>query len=157
VAGAVFAIIDGDILATRLEATGQAARKIARGALKAGGSPMLAAIQSRIHDVSGLLRRGLRLRAGRGDWQGRYSMLISSWTTRETFAKKKPGAKVAPGGARDRYRVYYGIMVEYGHRNAHGGGQTPEHPFVRPGFDATAESTGQLVEQMLLDGIDAAF
>ena len=121
---------------------------------------MLAAMKSRIHDVSGQLRRGLRLRVGRRDRPGRYGVLISSWTTREKFAATRSSGVAARvrglGEARDRYRVYYGPMVEFGHRQR-GGGRTPEHPFMRPAFDALEASAAELIEQQLVGALNEAF
>ena len=158
-AGASFIVLDGEALAQQLEALGAAARKVARQALQTGGGPMLEAIRSRIHDVTGNLSRGLELRPGQGDREGRFSMLIQSWGTRAQFARTRSSGvaeKVRSlGGARDRYRNWYDLPVEYGHANASGDGQTPAHPYARPGFDTTEEATGEGIEAALLAALDA--
>jgi hypothetical protein len=154
-----FIVIDGEVLAQQLEAMGAAARKVGRQALEAGGEPMLAAIRGRIHDVTGTLSRGLEIRPGRGDRPGRISMLIQSWGTRARFARTRSSGVAARvralGGARDRYRNWYDLPVEFGHANASGGGRTPEHPFARPGFDTTEEATAEGIEAELFTALDA--
>lgn len=158
----IFGVEDGQILAERLKATGKAAGRIARKALKAGGQPMLTAIRGRVRRNTGLLSEGLRLRFGRGDHRGKYSVLISSRTTRARFARKKKFYRIAAGQPSDRYAIYYGLMVEYGHRQRPGGrtgsdGFVRAYPFARPGFDATVGQTAELIEQLVADGITDAF
>lgn len=158
-AGVTFELLN-DELGLRLEAVGSAIGRIAHQALREGGGPMLSAIKSHIHSITGLLAGGLALRAGKNDRAGRYSMLISSWTTREVFAMTRSSGVAARvrglGQARDRYRTWYGVPVEFGHANARGGGRTPEHPFMRPGFDEAEVSTLALVEERLGEALDAA-
>lgn len=134
------------------------ARGIIRGALKAGGEPMLAAIRSRIRSRTGLLSSSVRVRAGKGDRPGRTSVIISAWATAGSFAKHREqagrsgvAAKVREsyqGRMRSRYDLYYGYFVEMGHKGA------PAHSFARAGFDATVDQSADLIEQALAEGIE---
>ena len=152
-------LLDGERLADALDGLGKTvARRLGRQALKEGGQPMLAAIRGRVHSVTGVLASGLKMRPGRGDRPGRISMLIVSETTRQRFAAAHPSRRVSPGGARDRYRVYYGPMVEFGHRVAGGSGErVPAHPFLRPGFDSTVEAAGGIIEKTVGDEVARQF
>jgi hypothetical protein len=157
-ASATLQVIDGEILAQALEGLPPAiARGIGRSALREGGGPMVAAIKARIHSVTGLLGGGLRLRSASGDRPGRIAVLISSTTTRQTFATKGRRRKVAKGGARDPYRVYYGPMVEFGHKVAGSSATVPAYPFVRPGFEATVDAAGQAIEESIWSGLESQF
>jgi hypothetical protein len=151
-----FQVQGGDSIAAWLSGLpDKVARRIGVAALKAGAKPMIAAIRSRIHSVSGLLARSLKAHAGKGDREGRTSLIISANTTRAAFARAKPSHRVAAGRDTDRYVVYYGYPVEFGHRIAGVTGAVPPHPFIRPGFDSTAEEAGDIIEEALVAGIVA--
>ncbi len=146
-------------VALRLDAmTRRDAGRAARGALALGAQPMAAAVKSRIHSVSGLLASTVRVRMGRGDRPGRYSVWIGATASRARFARARakagrPGQALdvlSKGGRRDRYSVYYAAMVEYGHRGPKGG-RVPAHPFARPGFDATVDQAMETAERELMD------
>ncbi len=157
-------VANGDEIAAALGGMSKAlVRKIGKAALAAGARPMLAAIRGRINRVSGNLAAGLRLIPGKGDRPGRLSLLVQSRTTREAFARRldKAGrlsqaASVrSKGNARDRYKVYYGLMVEAGHAGPKGGSErTPAHPFMRPGFDSTVENSASTITAELSAGVD---
>jgi len=154
----------GEEIAAAFGRMGGAARKLAQGALKAGGVPITAAVLSHIHDVSGLLRLGTRVRAGRGDRPGRYSVYMSSQTTARRYASYGRRRKVAAGmgsGSR-RYRIWHWPAVEFGHRIVTKGGRdtgkrVEAHPFIRPGFDQSVGGAMDIVEEQVLDGVMAEF
>lgn len=173
-----FAVLNDQPIAAGLMATGKEINSIGRDALRAGGKPMLAAIRARTPVRRGHLKRGLRLRIARG--QGRIAMLISSSSSRESFAKTRSSGVAARvrglGGAKDRYRNWYDVPVEYGHRIARSGeganpfsrkkdadkysawgGRVEEHPFMRPGFDETVEQTSRIIEDQVGEKIEVVF
>ena len=135
--------------------------------------PMVEAMRAGIHSDTGLLAQGLRARNAGG--AGRPAVVIKSVTTRGRW--NKSGRRSAAGAKSDKYRVYYGMMVETGHRstprNKIAGGRfvgmantygktsiapdVPPHPFMRPAFDAMEESVGQVIEDALGAAIDAAW
>ena len=171
-------VYDGEDFAERINRMGTAGRRLARGILREGSAPILAAIQSGIHDVSGALKAGTKLRAGRGDRPGRYSVYVASRTTRRSYAKRLRkigrGRRAAfvtrsPVSGGDPYRLFYWLFVEKGHkhrrfdetRGEHGsiwsvhgktGRRTPAHPFIAPGFDATSDGALDTIETKALDG-----
>jgi hypothetical protein len=155
--------IDGELYADALAALpGSLARNLVRGVLREALAPMVPAMKANIHRRTGLLAAGLRLRNGRGDRPGRTSVYISSVTTRQRFASgnRRRKRKVAAGRARDRYRVYYGPMVEVGHAIVAGGkevGRVPPYPWMRPAFDALVEQAAQVIETRLGDRLEEAF
>jgi len=144
-----------------LDGLGKAvARKLGRAALRAGATPIAAAVRARISRVTGNLAAGLRVRIGTADRPGRLSVLIQSRTTREAFAGRleKAGRRAraadvrSKGADRDRYNVYYGAAVERGHAGPWGkGARTPAHPFMGPGFDSTVEQAANTTETVLVD------
>ncbi|HOI55744.1 MAG TPA: HK97 gp10 family phage protein [Phycisphaerae bacterium] len=153
--GLTFQVIDNEVILQYVGSLGRQVRKIARQTLMKAGKPMLAAIKARVRRLTGTLARGLRLRIGRGDRKNRYSVLITSWTTREAFAavlSRGVAKRVRQAGqARDRYRVWYATPLEKGHANARGGGRTPPYPFLAPGFEETVDMAYQTAEQALLE------
>ncbi|MBN2584874.1 MAG: HK97 gp10 family phage protein [Planctomycetes bacterium] len=158
--GLTFHMVGGDVVLEYMASIGRGVRKVARRALSAAGRPVLAAIKARIRRVTGTLSRGLRLRVGKNDRRNRFSVLIASWTTREAFAMTRSSGAAkrirAAGQKRDRYRVWYDASLEKGHVNARGGGRTPAHPFMAPGFEATAQTAYQIAGEALLTEVDAA-
>jgi hypothetical protein len=169
----IIQIIEGEMLAERLQNLSRgAAGKVVRGILAEGVGPMVPAMRSRIHSVTGLLAGGLRLKMGKGDRPGKYSVYVDSAATARKFESTKH-RPVAAGSAGRQYRVYYGIMVEFGHkyrhddetsthidkrgeaRGEHGpiyvrhgqaGRRTPAHSFLRAVFDAQAEGAAEKIE-----------
>ena len=177
----IIEIIEGEMLAQRLQNLPKAvARDVVRGVLTEGIGPMVPAMRSRIHSVSGLLAGGLKLKMGQGDRAGRYSVYVDSTVTARKFeaTKHRPVAAGSPGRA---YRVYYGIMVEFGHRyrrddetsthidkrgearGEHGpiyvqhgqsGRRTPAHSFLRAVFDAQVEGAAQKIEDSFMEAVE---
>ena len=177
----ILQIIDGEMLAERLQNLSKGvAGKIVRGVLAGGISPMVPAMKSRIHSVTGLLAGGLKLKMGKGDRAGRYSVYVDSVVTARKFASMthRPVAAGSPGR---QYRVYYGVMVEFGHkyrrddetsthidkrgeaRGEHGpiyvrhgqsGRRTPAHSFLRAVFDAQVEGAAEKIENGFWDAVE---
>jgi len=165
IGGSVYAQMrGGEEIAAAFEQMGGAARRLAQGALKAGAVPITAAVLSHIHDVTGLLRLGTKVRVGRGDRPGRYSVYMSSQTTAKRYAshgRRRQVAAGATGGSR-RYRIWHWPAVEFGHRIvARGGRDTGKmvaaHPFIRPGFDQSVDGAMDIVEEQVLDGVMGEF
>ena len=156
-----YQIEDGASLAMALEGLPKAvARGAALAALKLAGAPVLAAVKAGIHSDTGLLTAGTRVRPARGDRAGRVAILISSWARRDRVDAMKPRLHVAAGRGQDRYQVYYGRFVEFGHRIGRGSNSEQivgEKPFMRPGFDASEEAAATALEDALDEGIDQAF
>ncbi len=151
----IIQIIDGEMLAQRLQDLPKAvAGQIVRGILAEGIGPMVPAMRARIHSVSGLLASGLKLKLGKGDRAGRYSVYVDSAVTAGKFEAMKHRT-VAAGSPDRSYRVYYGIMVEFGHRIAGSEDeQVPAHPFLRTVFDAQAEGAADKIENGFLEAIE---
>lgn len=154
-------ITDGSSLAAALEALPRAvSHGVARSALKDASSPVLTAVRAGIRSETGLLLSGTNIRNARGDRAGRVAVLISSVASREKMAAMKPRLHVAAGRGEDRYRIYYGRFVEFGHRIGRGPDADKlvgQRPFMRPGFDASAEAAATAMEEALGEGIDRAF
>jgi hypothetical protein len=140
-------------------------RTIARKALRVGDVEIVDAMRGLITDRSGLLAGSLVMRAGRGDRKGITSILISANATAEVFAKAREsqGKLTAAAGVRKRfanrmaetYIVFYARMVEFGHVGKYPDSpKTPEHSFARAGFDATADSAADKIEDALMLGIE---
>ena len=138
------------------------AKGVARDALREGGAPMLAAMKARVSVRTGLLAGSLRMRAGSGDRAGRTSVIISAsaTATRAAEAFREAGHRKMAGYALrsrvERYNVYYGMMVEYGHAapyDAGGEKVAGEHPFARPSFDEHVDTSADLIEEKLFEGI----
>lgn len=146
--------VDMEPFAAALSDLGPRARTVIRKALKAGADPVATAARMLIHSRTGLLASGLRSRSAKNDRPGRLAVLVQSVTTRAKFAdfKGRRRRKVSKGNPKGRYRVYYGAMVEKGHRIVRGGktvGRVPPHPFMGPAFDANQEAAAQRVENEL--------
>lgn len=161
-ASAILTILDGESVARDLEALPlKMARQIGHEALREGGEPMVAAIRARIHSRTGLLAGGLKIRNAKGDRPGRIAVLITSTTSREKFAAAQSSGVAKrvrlAGQSSDRYAVYYGLNVEFGHANVRGGGDVPPHPFLLPGFDTTVESVLDTAEQKVGESLDAVW
>ena len=156
-----YQIEDGASLAMALEGLPKAvARGAALAALKLAGAPVLAQVLAGIHSDTGLLASGTRIRSAKGDRAGRVAVLISSWSRRDRVDAMKPRLHVAAGRGQDRYQVYYGRFVEFGHRIGRGPNAEQivgEKPFMRPGFDASEEAAATALEDALDEGIDQAF
>ena len=122
---------------------------------------MEAAIRGGIHSRSGLLASATRLRMGKGDYPGRYSVYVAAMASRGRFAKAtaKAGHKAmsaAAGTGMGRYSVFYGRFVEYGHKIMKNGqqvGQVPGHAFAGPGFDATVDATAAAIIEKVSERI----
>jgi HK97 gp10 family phage protein len=142
-----------ELVARFLELPAVIGRKVARDSLRAGFAPVLAAIRATTPVRSGFLASSERLKVGRGDFPGRYS--IGATASRATFARRMlsqgrrsmAAQALASGKASDRYRVFYARFVESGH------GDVAANPFMKRGFDATVDKAGQTIEQVLGDGI----
>ena len=131
--------------------------RIARDALRAGSVPVVAAIRAAAPQKTGLLASGFRASMPRQDRPERIAMLIRSVTTRARFASAHPRKTVAAGGASDRYRVYYGTFVEFGHKaSGIAGEDVPAHPFVRPSVDSTSQEALDIIEDKIGEGIAQA-
>ncbi len=135
-----------------------------RDAMKYGSDPMLASIQRRAPRRSGLLSHSLKISVCRGDRPGRFAVRITASSTREQFALSRLASGrvghaqrvAALGGRKDKYKVYYALMVEAGHK-ARGGGRVPPHPFAKPGFDATVDQTATEIMDRLVNNIEHNF
>jgi hypothetical protein len=152
----ILQIIDGEMLAERLQNLSKGvAGKVVRGVLAEGVGPMVPAMRSRINSKTGLLAGGLRLTMGKGDRSGRYSVYVDSAATARKFeaTKHRP---VAAGKPSRQYRVYYGIMVEFGHRVAGGRAEekVPAHSFLRAVFDAQVEGAAEKIENSFWDAVE---
>jgi len=147
---------DGGVILALQNLPKAASRSVVIPALMAGGQPIVTAAKGNIHNVSGLLAGGLKLRVGKNNRPGRLAVLMQSWTTRQTFATKGRRRKVAEGRGRDRYKVYYGPPLEYG-REDRAGRIVGKHPWAGPAFDATGESAATDIEVRIGDGIAALF
>lgn len=153
----------GEAIANYLLGVNKAlARKLAGGVLKQAAAPMASAMKAAAPRKSGLLARSLRVRMGRNDPAGRYSVVVQANTRRQTFAKyqeragRKGRAEKVRGAGRpgDKYRVFYGLFVEYGHEKANGSGRVPAHPFARPAFDSHVEQMTSTIENGLTEAVD---
>ena len=150
----ILQIIDGEMLAESLRnLTKGVAGKVVRGVLAEGIGPMVPAMRSRIHSVSGLLAGGLKLKMGKGDRPGKYSVYVDSTVTARKFVATKH-RPVASGNAGRQYRVYYGAMVEFGHRIAGSDERAPAHPFLRTVFDAQVETATETIENGFWDAVE---
>jgi hypothetical protein len=150
----ILQIIDGEMLAEKLRNLSKGvAGKIVRDVLAEGVGPMVPAMRSQIHSVSGLLAGGLKLKMGNGDRPGKYSVYVDSTVTARKFTamKHRPVAAGSPGR---QYRVYYGIMVEFGHRIAGADGRVPAHPFLRTIFDAQVEGAAETIENGFWEAVE---
>jgi hypothetical protein len=150
----ILQIIDGEILAESLQSLAKGvAGKVVRGVLAEGIGPMVPAMRSKIHSVTGLLAGGLKLKMGKGDRAGRYSVYVDSTVTARKFEAKKhrPAGAGSPGR---QYRVYYGALVEFGHRIAGSDERVPAHPFMRTVFDAQVETAAETIENGFWDAVE---
>ena len=152
-------VTGGESVTQAVEQTAQAiSGPVVRKAMNAGGVEITAAVARHIHDQSGLLRSGTRVRAGRGDQPGRYSVYMSSQTTARRYASFGGRCRTVAAGAPSRkYRIWHWPAVEYEHRIVAKGGRdtgktVAAHPFIRPGFDESIEGAMDLVETTVLDG-----
>jgi hypothetical protein len=152
----ILEIIDGEIIAQKLADLPKAlAKQIVRGSLLEGISPMVPAMRALIHSRTGLLAGNLKVRIGKGDRAGRTSIYVSSFTSRARFERVRK-VKTGVGKAKDRYSVFYGGFVEFGHRIA-GGGEVEPHSFLRDIYDAQAEAAGTKIENALGESVEEAF
>jgi hypothetical protein len=159
------------------------ANKLVGGTLKAAGAPMLAAMRANIHDRTGTLASGLRIRT-KVDGM-RFTCLVQSSVQRQAFFAKRQSSSYAKWAAGDTsgYDVYYGPWVESGHligKRPKGGlslhtvgytpagkairrynndevadnrGSVPEHPFVRPAYDRNEAQAIETIETGIDQGI----
>ena len=147
----------GEAVSQALEQTAQTiSGPVVRKGMNAGGVEITAAVRRHIHSVSGLLAAGTRVRAGRGDQPGRYSVYMSSQTTANRYATRGRTRKVAAGAGSRKYRIWHWPAVEYEHRivtnKGNDTGKTvAAHPFVRPGFDESIDGAMDIVETTVLD------
>jgi HK97 gp10 family phage protein len=161
---ASFVVIGSEQLAREFERLDQKVQKqAAREALSVGAGQIASAMKAstQFKDVTGILRRGIKPRPGKGDRTGTVSVLIrSDVTARQYIAAhkamgRKPGAiavaeKNFAGKASQKYRVFYSRLVDFGHRGPFGGGKpTPPHPFARMAFDSVAEEAADVIVDTL--------
>jgi hypothetical protein len=153
-----FVLDGGAEIADAMSRLSRTELKEVRVDLRAALEPMAAAARALVHSESGLLARSLKVRLGRGDFPGRYSVFISATATRRAVAKfRSSGVRarvLAAGKATDRYGVFYARPLESGHRNPTaktGLAQTPAHEFAQPAFDATAEGVAAAAGEKLMD------
>ena len=154
----VIELVDGQLIADRLRNLSKAvAGKVVRGILTDGIGPMVPAMRARIHRVSGLLQSGLKLKMGKGDKNGKYSVYVDSVVTARRFAEKKKSYHVAPGRAGRKYRVYYAGMVEFGHRIAGSSESVPEHSFLRSVFNEQSGEATETIETGFAEAVEETF
>jgi HK97 gp10 family phage protein len=151
----------------------------ARKAMKLGAVPIMAAAAASAvyEDRTGLLRMSARAVPGKGDREGRTSILIR-WTAtvgafiqhlKEKGFSEKKLADVQRlliykylGNIGARYDVFYARMVEFGHQasgwyaNIPGAQFVKAHPFARPAFDATVDTAADIIEESLAAQIESA-
>jgi hypothetical protein len=151
-------VIDGgDAVVQAIADMGKrAARGVVLPAMKGPWQAVAAAERAGVKSISGALAASLRVRSGSGDYPGRYSVYVAATATVKMAIKKwskSPRrqhhgfAQRAQESGLARYRIFYGLWVEKGHRVVRGGpldhgghvvGHVPEHPFAAPAFDSGA-------------------
>lgn len=136
------------------ELGGDAARRVIRAGLRAGGEVLQAAVQERAPErpvlpsrtalPPGALKSDIELRAGKDE-------------------AGLPAVIVAPG----KYTAHAAVWVEYGHRLVKGGyrrasgrgpgheiGSVLAHPFIRPGYEAAASASAEAAVEAIRSGIE---
>jgi len=109
-------------------------RKLLRAALRKGGNVILAEARARAPVDKGVLRRSIKLRSARS--RDGVALRIDV----RIPPNGKPGNTGGP---------YYGAFVELGTS------KMAAHPYLRPAFDATAETALREISEYLSNGIEA--
>ena len=144
----------------------RAARATILPAMKEAWLPVAAAERAGVTDDSGALGASLTVRSGGGDRDGRYSVFIAPTATvkqavrrwsKSSRAQQHQFAQRAQDIGKNRWRIFYGPMVEMGHKKVLWGrrteGRVAPHPFAAPAFEQGAEQAAQQASEAVLDQI----
>jgi len=142
-------VVGLDKLTSGLVSIGQAAGPLLRTAFRAGGKIIQSAAQANVKDgpgtnhPAGLLRRSIKVRVS--SRRGAVRAFIGTSSTSNLYVGK----------------TFYGGFLEYGHKvgsRALGDARqhVPPHPFMAPAVRATRDRAGQVIIDMLRDGLDKA-
>ena len=116
------------------------AKKIVRDSLKAGAKPVLAAAQAKVPVKSGLLRRNIKIRAGK---------------------RSRAGQSVVVGFKDGAFKgdAFYGAFIEWGHQAGKGANAktVPAQPFLRPAIDEQEERAAKIIIDGIWAGISKEF
>jgi HK97 gp10 family phage protein len=115
--------------------------KAARKALRAAGTVIQAAIRERTPIRDDGKHSGTALPSGA------LAADINLSNVRHPGGTDAYQISVAPG----KYTAHVARFVEYGHENAKGGGSTPAHPFIRPGYEASEAEASEVLVAVFLE------
>lgn len=111
-------------------------KKIVKGALRKAAKPVLATARVLCHELSGKLKRSLKIKAMR-QRRGRFGTLISTGTREQL-------------GIPADEKYFYPAAVEYGHDNV------PAHSYLREAVDRNSAQTFATIASEVESGLRAA-